>query len=68
VFRALAAVAGVLERAVTLPEDYRAEVLRGLGGVTYLGDNAKATRELGLDHRSLADGLAELLAVDPPAG
>jgi dihydroflavonol-4-reductase len=67
-FRALAAVAGVLERVVTLPADYRAEVLRGLGGVTYLGDNAKATRELGLEHRPLAEGLADVLGVAPSAG
>jgi nucleoside-diphosphate-sugar epimerase len=48
-FRALAPVASRLE--------YRAESLRVLGGVTYLGDNSKATAELGLDHRPLRAGL-----------
>jgi nucleoside-diphosphate-sugar epimerase len=61
VFRVLAPVAGLLERVLRLPEQYRAESLRVLGGVTYLGDNAKATRELGLTHRSLADGLSDWL-------
>ncbi|MFC6975039.1 NAD-dependent epimerase/dehydratase family protein [Halomicroarcula sp. GCM10025709] len=57
-FRALAPVAGLLERVVTLPKEYRAESLRVLGGVTYLGDNSKATAELGLDHRPLRTGVA----------
>ncbi len=30
-------------------------------GVTYLGTNAKAVRELGYDPRSLEDGLPETL-------
>jgi nucleoside-diphosphate-sugar epimerase len=59
VFRGLASAAGVLERTVTLPADYRAERLRVLGGVTYLGDNSKARAELGLEHRSLREGLEE---------
>jgi len=59
VFRGLASVAGLLERAVTLPPDYRAERLRVLGGVTYLGDNSKARAELGLEHRALREGLEE---------
>jgi nucleoside-diphosphate-sugar epimerase len=58
-FGALAPVASLLERVVTLPKDYRAESLRVLAGVTYLGDNSKATEELGLEHRPLAEGLAE---------
>jgi dihydroflavonol-4-reductase len=63
-FRAASRAAGVLERVVDLPPDYRAETLRVLGGVTYLGDNAKARRELGLEHRPLREGLAELLAYE----
>lgn len=59
VFGALAPVAGLLERAVTLPKQYRAESLRVLAGVTYLGDNAKARAELGLEHRPLREGLRE---------
>ncbi|WP_255198165.1 NAD-dependent epimerase/dehydratase family protein [Halorarius litoreus] len=58
-FGGLATVAGLLERAVTLPKDYRAESLRVLAGVTYLGDNRKAREELGIEHRPLAEGLAE---------
>jgi nucleoside-diphosphate-sugar epimerase len=58
-FRVLAPVAGLLERVVTLPKDYRAESLRVLAGVTYVGDNAKATAELGLEHRPLREGLRE---------
>jgi nucleoside-diphosphate-sugar epimerase len=63
-FRAASRVAGVAERFVDLPREYRAETLRVLGGVTYLGDNSKAKRELGLEHRPLREGLAELLAYE----
>lgn len=58
VFRALAPIAGGLERVVSLPAAYRAETLRVLGGATYYGDNERARRELGIDHRSLETGLA----------
>jgi nucleoside-diphosphate-sugar epimerase len=60
-FRAMAPVAGFLGRVLSLPEQYRAESLRTLGGVTYLGDNSRARRELGLEHRPLRGGLADLL-------
>lgn len=60
-FRAMAPVAGLLGRVLSLPAEYRAESLRTLGGVTYLGDSSKAQRELGLEHRPLREGLAELL-------
>ena len=60
-FRALARIVAPLESLVPLPPPYTAEALRVLGGVTYWGDNAKATRELGLDHRPLEDGLRETL-------
>jgi dihydroflavonol-4-reductase len=62
VFRALAPLARLLERIVTLPPDYRAERLRVLAGVTYLGDNTKARRELGLEHRPLQSGLEETVS------
>src|SRR3989441_12851973 len=39
----------------------RSERLRDLAGVTYLGNNAKARRELGFDPRPLEDGLRETL-------
>lgn len=61
-FRAASRVAGLLERFVDLPPDYRAESLRVLGGVTYLGDNTKAREELGLTHRPFESGFAETLA------
>ena len=64
VFGALAPVAGLLERVLTLPQDYRAESLRVLAGATYLGDNTKARRELGIEHRPLRTGLAETVAAE----
>ncbi len=39
----------------------RSERLRDIAGVTYLGNNAKARRELGIDPRPLEDGLRETL-------
>jgi nucleoside-diphosphate-sugar epimerase len=61
-FGGLATVAGVLERVLALPEQYRAERLRVLAGVTYLGDDSKASDELGVDHRPLRAGLEETVA------
>jgi hypothetical protein len=46
---------------VPVPEDYSAEYLRVNAGVTYLGDNAKARRELGYSPRPLQEGLRETL-------
>jgi nucleoside-diphosphate-sugar epimerase len=59
--KALAAVAGLAERVATLPAGYSAELLRASAGVTYLGDNAKARRELGYNPRPLHEGLGETL-------
>ncbi len=39
----------------------RSETLRVAAGATYLGNNAKAVRELGLRHRPLEEGLRETL-------
>jgi nucleoside-diphosphate-sugar epimerase len=61
-FDALASIADVFERVLTLPKDYRAERLRVLAGVTYIGDNSKATDELGLKHRPVQAGLEETVA------
>jgi len=61
VMRALAAVMGVVERAVPLPETYTAEGLRAIAGVTYLGDNAKARRELDYAPHPLEIGLRDVL-------
>jgi nucleoside-diphosphate-sugar epimerase len=44
-----------------LPESYTSEGLRVVGGVTYLGDNSKAKRELGYQPRSLREGWEETL-------
>lgn len=63
-FSALAPLAGLLDRVVDLPADYKAESLRVLGGTTYLADNSKATRELGLEHRPLEEGLRETLEAE----
>lgn len=57
--RALAPVMGLVERLVAVPPDYSAENLRVVGGVTYLGDNSKARRELGYAPRPLAEGWSE---------
>jgi nucleoside-diphosphate-sugar epimerase len=61
VLKALAGVMGVLGKIVSVPEDYSAEYLRISAGITYLGDNAKARRELGYTPRPLKEGLAETL-------
>lgn len=73
-FGALAPIAGLVGRFVDLPPNYRAESLRSLAGVTYLGDASKAERELGLEHRPFAEGLRETLehemaelGMEPPA-
>jgi len=61
VMRMLANLMGVLERVIPLPEDYRRESLIVVAGVTYLGDNAKARRELEYAPRPLEAGLRETL-------
>jgi nucleoside-diphosphate-sugar epimerase len=47
---------GPLEKFLPLPEAYTAEGLRIVAGVTYIGDNSKARRELGYAPRPLRDG------------
>ncbi|MBC8075698.1 MAG: SDR family NAD(P)-dependent oxidoreductase [Chloroflexales bacterium] len=59
--KALARAMSVVERAVSVPESYSAELLRASAGVTYIGDNAKARRELGYGPRPLHEGLGETL-------
>lgn len=51
----------IAEIFVTLPEMYSSEALRVQAGVTYLGDNGKAKRELGYQPRPLEEGLKETL-------
>jgi len=59
--RAMSRLMGMVEKVAPVPDAYSAEYLRISAGVTYIGDNAKARRELGYDPRSLKEGLAETL-------
>ncbi|MFD1642796.1 NAD-dependent epimerase/dehydratase family protein [Halohasta litorea] len=47
----------VVERVATPPEGFEPETLEFLSGNSVRVDNSKAKRELGIDHRPLADGL-----------
>jgi nucleoside-diphosphate-sugar epimerase len=44
-----------------LPAEFTAESLRATAGVTYLGSNEKAKKELGYSARPLEEGLRETL-------
>ena len=46
-----------LERFVKLPAFFRAETIRSMAGATYLGSNGRARRELGINPRSIREGL-----------
>lgn len=59
--KANAAFMGLVEKVFTVPETYTREGLRVIAGVTYIGSNAKARRELGFDPRPLRIGLEETL-------
>jgi nucleoside-diphosphate-sugar epimerase len=59
--KAAAVLMEPLSAAIDLPAAYTAEGLRSIAGVTYLGSNAKARRELGYSVRALEDGLRETL-------
>jgi dihydroflavonol-4-reductase len=54
--RSLSPVSGLLGRVLPLPPEYTAEGLRVASGVTYLGSNDKARRELGFAPRPLDVG------------
>ena len=60
-FATMSRLAGLVEPLVKLPDLYTSEGLRVLAGITYIGDAAKARRELGYHPRPLAEGLAETL-------
>jgi nucleoside-diphosphate-sugar epimerase len=60
--KASSALMGVVGAVVRLPSELTAEGLRVLAGVTYLGSNAKAKRELGYAPRPLMEGLRPTLA------
>ncbi|WIG61472.1 MAG: dihydroflavonol-4-reductase [Ktedonobacterales bacterium] len=60
--KAMAGMMGLVEKIAPVPESYSSEYLRVSAGATYLGDNAKAKRELGYAPRPLEKGLGETLA------
>jgi nucleoside-diphosphate-sugar epimerase len=62
--KVLAAIMSVIGAVIPLPDAYTAESLRVVAGVTYLGDNTKARRELGFQPRSLKEGLQETLVYE----
>ncbi len=57
----VAGLMGLVERVVPVPDDYTSEYLRVSAGTTYIGDNARARRELGYAPRPLREGLEETL-------
>ena len=61
IFRAMVKPMRVLQRFIPVPETYSADAMQVSGGMTYIGDNAKARRELGYTPRALSIGLAETL-------
>lgn len=60
--KVMAGMMGLIENVIPLPENYSGEYLRSSSGVTYIGDNSKARRELGYNPRPLESGLPETLA------
>ncbi|MGM0592639.1 MAG: NAD(P)H-binding protein [Halobacteriota archaeon] len=58
-FGVLSRLVGLVEPTIRSPDGYESESIRALAGPTYFGDNAKATRELGVEHRPLEAGLRE---------
>jgi nucleoside-diphosphate-sugar epimerase len=59
--KSTAAMMGFLEKFLPIPDLYSGELLRASAGVTYIGDNSKARRELGYNPRPLEEGLDETL-------
>jgi len=59
--RAMASLMDVVGAVIPLPETYAGESLRDTAGVTYLGSDEKARRELGWNPRSLEEGLRQTL-------
>ncbi|MBI5824787.1 MAG: NAD-dependent epimerase/dehydratase family protein [Chloroflexi bacterium] len=58
---AMSAMMYVFDRFIPVPESYTGEGLRSIAGVTYIGNNSKARRELGYNPRQLKEGLTETL-------
>jgi len=61
VMKVLAGTMGILEKVIPVPGGFTEEYLRINAGVTYIGDNTKAKRELGFNPRPLAEGMTETL-------
>jgi dihydroflavonol-4-reductase len=59
--RVMSSIMYVFDKFIPLPESYTGEGLRVIAGVTYIGNNSKARRELGYYPRPLKEGLAETL-------
>jgi nucleoside-diphosphate-sugar epimerase len=59
--RAAAVLMRAVETIVPVPPAYTSEGLRVIAGVTYVGTNARARRELGWTARPLRDGMTETL-------
>ncbi len=59
--RAMSGMMYVFDKFIPVPESYTGEGLRIIAGVTYIGTNAKAKRELGYNPRLLREGLTETL-------
>lgn len=59
--KASAGLMGFLEKFLPIPDLFSGEMLRATAGVTYIGDNSKARRELGYDPRPLNEGFTETL-------
>jgi len=62
VVRAAAAALSPIDRLFPLQGQLSPEYLRAIAGVTYLGDNAKARRELDYAPRPLEEGLVDTMA------
>ena len=61
ILKLMSKIMAVIGLVVPVPESYTAEGLRVIAGVTYLGTNQKAKRELGSTPRPLLEGLPETL-------
>lgn len=59
--RVMSSIMYLFDKFIPVPESYTGEGLRIIAGVTYIGDNSKARRELGYNPRPLKEGLAETL-------
>jgi nucleoside-diphosphate-sugar epimerase len=59
--KATAAMLELIDPVFPVPEPYSAEGIRSSAGVTYLGSNEKARRELGYAPRTLEQGFPETL-------